>query len=235
MLDSHPRYAACAAAHVPADSRWLSPREREVEAGLRLDHRRLDWRAGRWACKTVLRATGLISRRVRPWRIEILAGPDGAPRAYLDHQAIHTELSISHRDGWATAAIHRRVIGIDLERVEKRSERFVRDFFCPQEVETYFSLPKELRDIYAVGVWSAKEAVLKCAHTGLRRDTRTVDVQLAPASESSTWHRFSATDLELGHRLCGWWSLRGTYILSTVSPDPIGFPVPPDRAYALPA
>ena len=70
-------------ADVPADDGWLSPGEREVLAGLRVEKRRRDWRLGRFAAKTAAaRWLGVPISRV-----EIVAAPDGAPEARLDGEA----------------------------------------------------------------------------------------------------------------------------------------------------
>jgi len=204
---------------VPPGSRWLGARERSVEAGFVRPRRRREWRAGRWAAKRLLaEPLGLFVGELE--RVQILGAADGAPAAYLDDRELAVPISISHRGVWAVAAVRPEggAIGIDLELVEPRTERFVRDYFTHREVDRYDRLPRELRDLYAVAVWSAKEGVLKCVRTGLRRDTRTVEVELEPEGASANWRGFDAADLT-GHRVFdGWWMRRDELLCTVVAP-----------------
>ena len=46
----------CSGDEVPDGDAWLSPHERDRQAGMRVLKRRLDFRAGRWTAKQALRA-----------------------------------------------------------------------------------------------------------------------------------------------------------------------------------
>lgn len=217
----HYRHALVRAESTPTDSDWLGPRERVIEARFDRPNRRADWRAGRWAAKQLFRE-GLDQEK--GWSsIEILAASDGAPRLWLNGLESSVNLSLSHRGGFAAAATSPDAapIGIDLEIVEPRSERFVRDFFVDDEVQRWGGLDSGLRDLYAMIVWSAKEGVLKCARTGLRRDTRSVeiDVQVFEAG-GPRWQYFRAQDLEMNIRYEGWWWVRGRLLMTLVYPQP---------------
>lgn len=222
---------------VPPGSEWLGQRERQVEAGLReltsragtslpQTHprwRRLkDWRAGRWAAKSLLTTAGGWA----PSTVEVVADPDGAPRVWVNGTPSDLAISISHRAGWAAAAValDGALVGLDLERVEPRSERCVRDFFTEAEIAIHDRLGRDLRDLYAVSVWSAKEAVLKVARAGLRRDTRSVQVDLDISSASARAGRFGALDLERALPFEGWWSRVDDQLLTLVTPwrDSVG-------------
>ena len=112
-------------------------------------------------------------------------------------------------------------LGCDLEEIEPRSAGFVADYFTQREAAAVAAVPATARDIAVNLLWSAKEAVLKARRTGLRSDTRSVEleVDLAGTREPATgdvrgattigaviaWAPFSAVD-ELGTAWRGWWS-----------------------------
>ena len=65
-------------------------------------------------------------------------------------------------------------VGCDLELVEPRTPGFVADFLTAAEQQSVASRPDP--DAAANLIWSAKESALKVLQTGLRRDTRSVEV-----------------------------------------------------------
>jgi len=72
-----------------------------------------------------------------------------------------------------------RAIGCDLEIVEPRSDAFVEDFLTAAERSLVAGAPDEdARHLLANLVWCGKESALKVLRTGLRRDTRSVEVSL---------------------------------------------------------
>ena len=77
-------------------------------------------------------------------------------------------------------------IGCDLELVEPRSEAFVRDYFTVPEQCCVGAVPDgEESWLRANLLWSAKESVLRVLETGLRRDTRSVEIAIKGAGEES--------------------------------------------------
>lgn len=78
-------------------------------------------------------------------------------------------------------------MGCDLELIEARIPGFVGDFFTATEQRLIDSRPAgDERDMAANLVWSAKESALKVLRTGLRRDTRTLEVTVA-APRADGW------------------------------------------------
>ncbi len=204
MMQPPHRWRVVSMDDVPAGSAWLGPRERRIEATLTMPRRRRDWRAGRWSAKA-------LAPEQAPAEWEVIADDDGCPRVWQAGKALATPVSISHRADFAAAALSQteRRVGIDLELVEAHTERFVRDYFAPAEVERAYRQPPGLWDVYASVVWSAKEAVLKCLRLGLNRDTRTVVIDIDPAAttaQAGGWSRFIAHDRPTGHRYEGWWT-----------------------------
>lgn len=179
---------------VPESDDWLGPDEKEAAVRFRLPKRRSEWRTGRWAAKTLAAAQyGILPER---WsRLQILAAVDGAPELWLDGQREPVPISLSHRDGVAVAASSPRAdrLGVDLERIEPRSQRFMQDFFTSEELHACRSAAEPDRELLPVLIWSAKESALKALRTGLRRDTRSIEVNV-PALPRTGWVRLEVFD-----------------------------------------
>ena len=205
-------------ADVPAGDEWLSARERAVLAGLHVEKRREDWRLGRWTAKAaVARHLGVALER-----IEILAGADGAPEAWLDGIPAPLSVSLSHRAGRAIAAVASApaVIGCDLELIEPRSPAFVREWLAPAEQVQLAALDAPERDGLANLLWSAREAAAKVRREGLRLDVRRATVELEPAPRpDGEWRPFVVgwgADAPATH---GWWRSEPGWVL-TIAADP---------------
>ena len=203
------RYVDVRAADVPDGDDWLGPDERAVLAGLRFSRRRADWRLGRFAAKRLLRElTGAEA--------QVLAADDGAPEAWANGQRLPLRLSLSHRDGRALAAAGPGPLGCDLERVEPRSDSFVRDYLTSAEQTWVAGGPRELR---ANLVWSAKESALKALRCGLRVDTRSVEVTVGEAAvDTAAWGTLIVR-LPDGTLLPGQWQRDGGWVLTLCCPD----------------
>jgi 4'-phosphopantetheinyl transferase len=115
--------------------------------------------------------------------------PAGAP--YLLIQAGQRwpgSISLSHRDDLAVCALSPepgRSIGIDLEKVEPRSEEFILDYFTPAEIERIATCLPEQHERWVALTWSIKEALLKLAGIGLRLDTRKIELVSADGSAAA--------------------------------------------------
>lgn len=195
------RWLTCAAADVPEHDAWLSPPELDVQSDLRFAPRRTSWRLGRWAAKqALLHALGEIA----PARLSVLAAEDGAPEPYLDGRPLARVLSLSHRESFAVAALADAPVGVDLEAVEPRSDTFLETYLT--EAERALVRAAEDHALAANLVWSAKESALKRLRTGLRRDTRSVQVDLRfDAAATDDWAPLSVRDLESHASWPGWW------------------------------
>ena len=214
-------------ADVPADDRWLGPRELTALAGLTIEKRRADWRLGRFAAKTAV-AHWL---GVPPSRVEILAAPDGAPEAWLDSAPAPVSLSLSHRAERAVAVVGEAgaALGCDLELIEPRSRAFVVDWLAPAEQALVAEAASGARrDLLANLVWTAKEAAAKVRREGLRLDVRAAVAEPegveAPAAE---WQPLAVVWAD-GGRTGGWWRVEPGWVI-TVAADPL-----PDTLLALP-
>ncbi len=87
-------------------------------------------------------------------------------------------VSLTHSNGLAMAAAastkHFAGFGIDIEKVEQRSESWVKDYFDESEILLSGDGPERWRNLNAI--WSLKEACLKALGVGLRFDLREIVV-----------------------------------------------------------
>ncbi len=190
---------------------WLGPSERAHAARLLVPKRRADFLLGRWAAKELLADLVGDLEGVPPSldAYEIVPGPQGAPVVRgPDGGRLPFGVSVSHSEGTAFCAAwpdpdDALAAGADLERIEPRSEAFVRDFFTGAEIAAWEARGAgRPRDALATALWSAKEAVLKALRLGLTVDTRCIDCDLSsepapagvalPRPEGDGWKRFAA-------------------------------------------
>jgi 4'-phosphopantetheinyl transferase len=196
---THVHVARGRADDVPPGDEWLSPGERAVAVTLRWPKRRSDWRLGRWVAKRAVIACWTDEPdAIEPPDIEILAQHNGAPAARILARpaAMPVSVSISHSGGMglAVAAVGPVALGCDVERIEPRSERFVRDYFTAAERERVTRTTVVDRAAVSTLIWSAKEAALKVLGTGMRLDTRAVDVKAPVAAPGRDSLRRSACE-----------------------------------------
>ena len=198
---------------LPGSREWLSPREAEYAATLRFTKRRTEFLLRRWVGKhAVVRAAGLAVDVPADLpglsRIEVANRPSGAPYVLLDGAEVDFDISVSDRAGWAVCLVGADLsrVGVDLEIVEERSAGFVADFLTSPEQEYVAAQP----DPHAAAnlLWSAKESALKVLRTGLRRDTRTVEVTVHEAAGDG-WGALEVRSVE-GALFPGWWRRDGS-------------------------
>ncbi len=231
--------------NVPAGDDWLGERELARQAEMRVPKRRREWRLGRWIAKRVLRSW---RHNVPMSRLQICAAEDGAPEAYEGVRPLPISLSITHRSNVAVCAVAEAgyKLGCDLEVLEPRSDLFVNDFFTLDERAAIRGAAPAARDWLACLIWSAKESALKALRTGLRRDTRTVEVSVPRAEHrllmpdandldgaSECWHPLSVYDHLTGIEFRGWWWRKNRLLLTTASSPQARMPIALDRERTL--
>lgn len=227
-------------ANVPETLDWLTPGEAERARGMPYPKRRTEFVLSRWTAKSALaRRLGLAIDVPALIRLEIRNAADGAPEAWLDGTLAPVALSLTDRAGWAVCALAEPgiAIGCDLELVEPRSAAFVADYLTPAERRTVADgVDEDDRQRLANLLWSAKESALKALRTGLRRDTRSVEVALGLGPEVE-WLPFSVTSVE-GRRFFGWWRAYERFLLTVAAeveiPPPVAMVEPPGLATGVP-
>ncbi len=219
---------------VPPIGEWLTVAERSRAERLRYTKRRTDFLLGRWTLKlAVARILGWQEDPAELGRIESRPAPGGAPRLYVDGRPAAHGVSMSDRAGCAVCLVAARTaaVGCDVEIIEPRSRAFVRDYLTQAE-RRLVAAAGPARDRVANLVWSAKESALKVLGTGLRRDTRSVEVTVAELGPPErTWSPLQVRTME-GAVFPGWWRQSGPFVLTACWPG--GGPPPAGLEAASP-
>ncbi|WP_407685691.1 4'-phosphopantetheinyl transferase family protein [Mycobacterium sp. HUMS_1102779] len=211
------RWLAMGEDALPAGERWLAPAEAASLAGLRFTKRRTEYLLRRLVAKHAVAAvTGRSTDPAALAGIEVRNAPGGAPYVCVEGTPVGLEVSITDRAGWAVCVTCRHPVGCDLELVEPRTPGFVLDFLTATEQRLVASHPAgDERDAAANLIWSAKESALKVLRTGLRRDTRSLEVTLA-APRGDGWGELTVHATE-GTVFPGWWRRDGRFLLTVAA------------------
>jgi 4'-phosphopantetheinyl transferase len=216
---------------LPADMDWLSGYETERVTGYRFPKRRAEYMLRRYTAKRAVAAElGLAVDAAALSRIEIRNAPSGAPYVVVGGTPTGLSVSISDRVGWAVCVVDTETVGCDLELVEPRSPGFVHDFLTRAERDWVARSADP--DAAANLVWSAKESALKVLRTGLRRDTRSVDVTIH-SGQINGWAPLDVEGTE-GVSFPGWWRRYGRFLFTVVGSAPEAPPVPLERPAPFP-
>ncbi len=222
---------------VPTGRAWLSSAEADRAGSMRFTKRRTEYLLRRFAGKSaVAAALGLPTDPAGLGRVAVLNRRTGAPYVQVDGVELGLDISLTDRAGWAVCLVGPDLgaVGCDLEIVEPRSAGFVRDFLTPAEQAVVAAWPGiDGWDAAANLIWSAKESALKVLRTGLRADTRTVEVDLGSTAGgpggswggAGAWHPL-AVDAGGGRRFPGFWRRDGVFLLTVVAAA--GLETPPD-------
>ena len=219
---------------LPPDLRWLTEAEARYAEGLRFTKRRTEHLLRRLTAKqAVATVLGLPTGPETLARIEVRNYPTGAPYVLVEADPCGLTVSMTDRAGWAICLVtrDRAEIGCDLELVEPRSPGFVADFLTPMEQDHVAAMPDDdARAVAANLLWSAKESALKVLQTGLRRDTRSVEVTIH-SGQVAGWTALSIRTAE-GVTLPGWWRRSGSFLFTVAADRPMEPPAQldgPDR------
>jgi 4'-phosphopantetheinyl transferase len=228
-------WLARAEEQLPSSGRWLTDNERRYAGGMRYTKRRADFLLNRWTLKlTVARSLGWADDDSALARIEARPAPDGAPELFVDGQPTGRGVSLTDRAGCAACLVadEPAAIGCDLELVEPRSAAFVRDYLTGPEA-SFVTAAGPAHDVAANLIWSAKESALKVLRTGLRRDTRSVQVTVADlAPPERSWSPLEVRITE-GEVFGGWWRRSGPFLLTTCAAGPAPQPAALEAVSAI--
>jgi 4'-phosphopantetheinyl transferase len=209
---------------LPDHRNWLSGRERAILSAMRFPKRIDDWLLGRWTVKA------LAAHYLREYsstvanfaEIEVLAGKSGAP--YINCERLcGTVVSISHSHGVAFCVLDPmgKAIGCDIEYLEPRSAAFIRDYFTEAEQRQINRAAIPDRHTTANLLWSAKESVLKSLSSGLRTDTRKVEIDFPDAGAGGAWRCFRAKIAPSDDARPGKWQILDDFVLTIFSEEDI--------------
>jgi 4'-phosphopantetheinyl transferase len=209
---------------------------------MRFTKRRTEYLVRRWTAKHAVAAeVGLPVDTVSLARIEVRNAATGAPEVWVDGRLAGLGVSLTDRAGWAVCLVsgEPQAVGCDLELVEPRSPAFVRDFLTEAEQRLVQAAGSDVdRQVVANLIWSAKESALKVLRTGLRRDTRSVEVRLpAAAPGPGAWSTLAVRTVQ-GREFPGWWCRHGAFLLTVAyeaaAPAPVSIEDPPALTTAEP-
>jgi 4'-phosphopantetheinyl transferase len=225
---------------LPGEDTWLSDLERARAESMEYPKRRNEYLVARWTLKhAVARTLGLPLRDSVLATIEARHAPDGAPELYVAGAPAGRDVSLTDRAGWAVCLVAPggSNVGVDLELVEPRSPAFVTDYLTEAEQRAVAAavdagVPDAV-PLLANLLWSAKESALKVLRTGLRRDTRSVEVAgVDPAVPPGRWSPLTVRTEE-GETFAGWWRRSGDFLLTTCARATLDLPTSLDEPPAL--
>ena len=183
---------------------------------------------GRWTAKVALRAFWGRAGRGSPdfATLEIRSAPDGAPEVFLAGRPAPVALALSHSGGtgFCVLADSRMELGCDLETIRPRDRVFVDDYFCEEEKELVAGASASDIAWLVTLIWSAKESALKCLREGLRRDTRSVLVNLEERNEPG-WNPLTVRCRASSRLFYGWWMMDGFHVRTIAAGLPSDAPV----------
>ena len=217
LLQSSSTHPDLSAGQVPLE--LLTPAELRYFEQLKAEKRRHDWLLGRWTGKRLMQA--MIGKGIPLNAIEILPAEDGAPmvrvQASLSRGPWTLSISHSHDCGFCGGVEGRVPLGVEIERVEARTEGFVRDYFVGEEIALVEAVPRASREGVVTAIWSAKESALKAIRLGLSVDT--FAVKCLPQGDGQVWSPVLIEwDLSKLKRaapaLTGWWRVWKDFILT---------------------
>ena len=213
---------------VPADDSWLAASERMRVAGLRFPKRRNDWLLGRWTAKCAIRAFLAQAGKSPPGcgDLEIRSAPDGAPEAFDSGASAPVSIALSHSGGKGFCVVGPpgHALGCDIELIQTRNPEFIKDYLTDEEQAVVDDAPSDIRPLWATLIWSAKESALKCLREGLRRDTRSVRIRVAP-QHAPGWNPFMVESLDPVTHFYGWWRDEGLFVETIAAGLPMGEPL----------
>lgn len=129
-------------------------------------------------------------------------------------------ISLSHSGGVCLCAVSDETwsIGCDIEIIESRPENFLSDFLSVRELSLVRGCAPDRQPLAATLIWCAKESALKAIREGLRRDTRSVEVDVMLDGAEEDWNPFVVTCTETSRKYGGWWR-RADRFVQTVAVD----------------
>ena len=177
----------------------LDDEEVREHAAKKVPKRATEWLTGRVALKkSVGRLLATSGGEVPALKqVRIVQSDLGKPAAELTHSpgVPVAEVSLSHANGLAMAVAASpglfEGLGVDIEKVETRSEGWIGDYFT--EDENRLAGNGEERWSRLTMIWCLKEAALKALGTGLRFDLKDINVSdINPAGRATLEFRNEA-------------------------------------------
>jgi 4'-phosphopantetheinyl transferase len=214
LLQTSVDHPDLAAGHAPVG--LLTPAEAGQYQSYLSPNRRRDWLLGRWTAKQLVQKHIAMLHGFHPALDSFAVAQEGNGAPYIagHHPALRPAsnralnsaddptrlplvLSLSHSHGYAFAALcsdasGQTRVGADIEVVASQPEGFAANFFTASEQEKINAAPLSMQPRLTTATWSAKEAVLKATHLGLRAASTSVECCIAPGRPRH-WSKMQVT------------------------------------------
>ena len=160
------RYLIVKTEETPKAEDFLTPFEFKCFQQFTVNKSAAEWLAGRFAGKKLAKEFFNLPMT----KIQIKNAKNGAPILQAEG-GNHLTISLSHSGSFATAAISMTgdLIGIDIEKIEPRTETWAKEFFHEEEISE--NTPSFLTEL-----WAKKEAILKLLQLGLSVPAKDVKI-----------------------------------------------------------
>lgn len=135
------------------------------------------------ATRAALRMVLSEAIRVAPEAIKLEQNQWGKPMLAAEHGCQNLDFSVSHSAGLSLIALSRAgAIGVDIERLRPVShrDRMINDLLGERAARELALLPLQRQDAAFFALWTAAEAVVKAAGTGLAGNSDPIPLALAP-------------------------------------------------------
>jgi phosphopantetheine--protein transferase-like protein len=203
---------------------YLGEQEKEIFQKLKFPKRKGEWLGARLLAKDLIRTVDKRCSDKELHEIEVLNEKSGAPYLVVSGgQGNPGKVSLSHSNGVALCSYSPDDIqlGIDLELVESRSREFVEDYFTPAELDQVAKLPTDAQQLFVTVIWSGKESALKALSSGLRVDTRSVEVILPEFTiKPGEWNNLGLkSNLIKNNSLSLVWRREGEFVITACIPQ----------------
>ena len=151
--------------------RYLTSEERSSFERKKNERRKIEYLSGVIAAKKLIKDVLKDPKAIQT--TEIRKTTKGQPYIYdkKKKEKSKMNLSITHSGDFAIAAIGDRPIGIDIEKIEERSESFYKEAFTEKE-RNQISSNADLGTVY----WTIKEAIAKAIGKGLNLSLHDIEI-----------------------------------------------------------
>ncbi|MDX1702168.1 MAG: 4'-phosphopantetheinyl transferase superfamily protein [Melioribacteraceae bacterium] len=152
----------------------LNDAERDIYNSLKFEKRKLEWMAGRLAAK---KAFSKFCDKMKMSKIENVTILNNNDRAPYFKEYPELQLSITHSNEFALAAVSKEPIGIDLECIDSGSPILLNYFFSEKETQLIQNESETEEEVKAsiTKYWTRKEAVAKYLKLGMQMNFRSID------------------------------------------------------------
>lgn len=158
-------------------SQWeglLSKEEQVRYRSFPSEKRKREFLLGRVALRT------LLAERLEVVPNEVLLEVTDEGAVVVEGAPYH--VSITHAEDRAVAAVARRRVGVDLERIAERDPNIADFLMHPDECDLLDTLPMN-REAAFILCWTLKEATLKALGTGLLRSPKKLRLEIDPEAQ----------------------------------------------------